>query len=800
MRDVSHTFIRLLAAGVWLGCGVVFAGETTLQPTALAFMKKNCFECHGEKSKKAGVDLLGYKDELALLKDPKVWKSVLEQIQTDEMPPEKKPRPDKAEKDAFVKYVKDVFAKAEANPDPGRVTIRRLNRVEYNNTIRDLLNVDFEPAEDFPSDEVGYGFDNIGDVLSLSPVLMERYVAAAEQVVQRSLMVEVPKPVKRWQASKHVEPGGQYEAKFRAITTKPGAKAPDSGPLFQPYKVPGDGEYIFRTRVYATAPEGKTVKIAILACGSVPSNAASDADMAKISGNVSGLKPISVLKTVEVKGRDEKKAETFEVKVPPMGINRIAVALLKPEDGTGEVALNVEYFSLEGPLDPRPAYQRKICAPGETPDKAKTRKILEEFTSRAFRRPATEKELDGLVKLVDSVQAGGDKWEAGMQIALQAVLCSPKFLFRLELDDRADQKAPHPIDDYQLASRLSYFLWSSMPDEQLFELAKKKELSANLDAQIKRMLLDPKASSLVENFGIQWLQIKRLNGVAPDAKVYARFNERLRRSFFKETEMFLQAVIKEDRSILDLIAADFTYMNETLAQHYGFSDTNGNRAGQKPKYSLGKPIKGNDFVRVTIPDGERGGLLTQGSILTVTSNPTRTSPVKRGRWVLDQILGTPPPPPPPDVPDLPDNKGGPLVGTLRQRMEQHRENPACANCHARMDPIGFAFENFDGVGAFRLKDGNADIDTSGVLPDGRSFKGPQELKNILKDKKDLFSRCMAEKLLTYALGRGLKYYDEPALRKIVAGLEKNDYRFSVLVSEIVKSDPFRLQRGTGQSE
>jgi len=792
--------LKLLSAGIFLASGSLVAGETALQPAALAFLKKNCFECHGEKTKKAGVDLLSYKDEVSLLKDAKVWKAVLEQVQTDEMPPEKKPRPDKAEKDAFLSYVKDVFKRAEANPDPGRVTIRRLNRVEYNNTIRDLLAVDFEPAEDFPSDEVGYGFDNIGDVLSLSPVLMERYVAAAEQIMQRSLVVEAPKPVKRWQSSKHVEPGGKYESKFRAITTKPGAKGPETGPLFQSYKVPGDGEYIFRTRVYATAPEGKTVKFAILANGAVSANSVSDADIGKFHGNVANMKPFTVLKTVEVKAREEKKAENFEVKVPAMGINRIAIALMKPEEGTLDTSLHVEYFQLEGPLDPRPAYHRKLCAPGETPDKAKTRTILSDFASRAYRRPATEKEIDGLAKLVDSVVTGGDKWEAGLQIALQAVLCSPKFLFRVELDDRPDQKEPRPLDEFQLASRLSYFLWSSMPDDQLIELAKKKELSANIDAQIKRMLQDPKAFALVENFGIQWLQIKRLNGHAPDSKVYASFNERLRRAFFKETELFLQAVIKEDRSILDLIAADFTFMNESLAQHYGYSDTNGNRTGQKAKYSAGKPLKGNDFQRVTIPDGERGGLLTQGSILTVTSNPTRTSPVKRGRWVLDQILGTPPPPPPPDIPDLPDAKGGELKGTLRQRMEQHRENPSCANCHARMDPIGFAFENFDGVGKFRFKDGTADIDTSGVLPDGRAFKGPQELKAILKEKKDLFSYCLAEKLLTYALGRGLKYYDEPALRKIVAELDKKDYRFSVLVSEIVKSDPFRMKRGTGQGE
>jgi hypothetical protein len=381
---------------------------------------------------------------------------------------------------------------------------------------------------------------------------------------------------------------------------------------------------------------------------------------------------------------------------------------------------------------------------------------------------------------------------------LQAVLVSPKFLFRIELDDRPNTPQAHPIDEYQLASRLSYFLWSSMPDEELFALAAKKQLTSQLDAQVRRMLKDSKAKSLVENFAMQWLQLRRLKSFAPDPKQFPSFNDQLRNSMLTETEMFVGEIFREDHSILDLIDGEFTYLNEQLARHYGIADTNGNRVGQKQVRPGGKPLGRFGFVRVNLAGSDRGGLLTQASILTVTSNPTRTSPVKRGRWVLEQLLGTPPPPPPPDVPEL-DGKPGELTGSLRQRMEQHRANPACANCHARMDPLGFAFENYNAIGGFRAKDGNFDIDSSGTLPDGKTFNGPVELRAILKGKKELVSRNLAEKLLTYSLGRGVEYYDKPTIDRIVAELARNDYKFSTLVIQIAKSDPFRLRRGKDQS-
>ena len=420
--------------------------------------------------------------------------------------------------------------------------------------------------------------------------------------------------------------------------------------------------------------------------------------------------------------------------------------------------------------------------------------------SRAYRRPVTDAELGRLVKLVESTEAGGGKWEAGMQLAMQAVLVSPKFLFRVELDDKPEAPEAHPISEHQLASRLSYFLWSSMPDEELLALAGKGALTANLDAQVRRMLKDPRSDGLVDNFAMQWLQVRRIATISPDGGLFPTFDNRLRQSMLPATELFVEAVFREDRSILDLIAGDFTFLNERLARHYGIADTNGNKVGQKPTKPGGAPIRGDAFVRVSLQGGDRGGLITQASVLTVTSNPTRTSPVKRGRWVLEQILGTPPPPPPPNVPELAETAAAAQSGTLRQRMEQHRANPNCANCHKNMDSIGFALENYNAIGAWRTKDGTFDIDPAGVFADGTSFKGFAELRKILLAKKDQFARCMVEKMMIYALGRGVEGYDERAIDRIQAALAREGYKFSTLVVEIAKSDPFRLRRGKNTKE
>ncbi len=734
---------------------------------APAFLARHCVSCHGPDKKRGGIALHTFQDEQALQKDRKLWNAVLRQVSTGEMPPAGKLKPEPAEVEAFQRSVELAFDRLDRNagPDPGRVTVRRLNRAEYNNTIRDLVGVDFQPAEDFPSDDVGHGFDNIGDVLTLSPVLLERYLAAAESITQRAIVVgDPPKPPVRTQSAQYLSPGlpsGAPPTKFRTLDKK--------GDFHTEFSLTLPGEYKARVRGYGTAGGTEPVRVAL-----------------RVDNQV--------VATVEVKPGSEKMVATYEgpaIQLTP-GNRRVFAEFVNPGDGR---AVAVEWLQLEGPLDTRPASHLRLmtCTPGKSRPE-QTREILGRFATRAYRRPATAAEIEGLARLAEAAEKRGDKWEASLQLAMQAVLVSPKFLFRIELDDRPDSKDPHPLDEYQLASRLSYFLWSSMPDDELFDLAGKKRLNAELDAQVRRMLKDPRSKALVDNFAQQWLQLRPLKTLSPDPKLFPNFDEKLRAAMLGETEMFFQAILNEDRSVLDLLDADFTFLNERLARHYGIADTMGNWMGQKTPRPGGKPIRGDAFVRVSLQGGVRGGLLTQASVLTVTSNPTRTSPVKRGRWVLEQMLGTPPPPPPPDVPAL-DGAGAMTQGTLRQRMEQHRANPSCAGCHARMDPLGFAFENFNAIGAFRDKDGDSAIDASGTLPDGKTFNGPGELKTLLKGKKELFCRCLTEKMLTYALGRGLEYYDRRAVDTIDASLARNDYRFSILVTEIVRSDPFRLRRG-----
>ena len=798
--------LALTALAVWLTPSVappapVAAAEPTAAPAfrtaGVAFVEKYCLSCHSGDRPKADLNLKPYADDAALLKDRKTWQRVVEVMRAGEMPPKNKPQPMTTEAEAFAKLVEGVFEHADrtAKPDPGRVTMRRLNRLEYNNTVRDLLFVDVAPADDFPSDDVGHGFDNIGDVLTLPPVLLERYLAAAEAVTERAITPTPPKVSERWQGGPYLEPAGPnvpVTKGWRVVSGKPDGDPIQTGPVHTPYKVSADGEYVFRARVYAETTGKAPVKVAILACTKEPgAKAATDAEADALSGAaVKSLRPFVVLKTVEVTGREPNKAETIEVPVPAdPGLRRMAVALVKPPAGEPAPILYVQSMVLKGPLDPRPASHRKLlaCDPNK-PQPAQTREVLTRFVTRAFRRPAKPEEVERYATFVDAAVGRGEKWEAGIQLAMQAVLVSPKFLFRVELEDRPDGPEPRPLDEFQLASRLSYFLWASMPDDELFDLAARKQLTPNLDAQVRRMLKDPRSRSLVDSFVMQWLQLQNLKNFQPDKAKFPNFDDRLRASMAEETKRFFEAIIREDRSVLDVIDADFTYVNSTLARHYGLSEKN----GSVPRRRYGQP---EEFVRVDLKGTNRGGILTQASVLAVTSNPTRTSPVKRGRWVLEQLLGTPPPPPPPDVPEL-EQDGKPLTaGSLRQRMEEHRKNPACANCHAKMDPLGFAFENFDAVGAFRDKDENVKVDPSGELPDGTMFSGPAELKKILLAKKDLFARCLTEKLLTYALGRGLEYYDKRPVDRIVGELAKNDYKFSVLVAEIVKSDPFRLRRG-----
>ena len=679
--------------------------------------------------------------------------------------------------------------------------MRRLNRVEYANTLRDLVGADFNPAADFPSDDIGHGFDNIGDVLTLSPVLMEQYLAAAETVSQRVILANPPRPASRYLSGRYLQPNNAQTPQGRFRPMNPADAEPvNSGPFAAPgdyLKLSADADLILRANMYAETKGTSPVKVALFISGGKLADPSPDEEVDQLMGAaLKTMKPLKILKTFEIAARDAKSVQQIEFPINRRGdIQRAGLAIVKPPEGEEPPQLFIEHIWSEGPLETRPASQIMLlkCSP-DKPQAEQTREVLTRLLSRGYRRTATPQEAEAMAKVVDQAVAGGEKWEAGMQWAVQALLCSPKFLFRVELDDRPDSPEPRPIDEIHLASRLSYFLWNTMPDDELFDLARRGELSKNLEPQVLRMLKDSRATaSLVDQFAMQWLQLKRLELIAPDGKLFPDFNGFLRRAMLTETQMFLEAIIKEDRSLLELLAADFTYLNEPLSRHYGITDTNGNLAGKKAERPGGQPIRGQEFVRVNLEGTVRGGLLTQASVLTVTSNPTRTSPVKRGRWVLEQLLGTPPPPPPPNVPEL--EQGEKLTGSLRQRMEQHRANPSCANCHARMDPLGFAFENFDAIGRFREKDGEFAIDPAGELPTGEKFSGPSELKEILKTRQNLFARCVAEKLLTYALGRGLEYYDRPAVDRITTALGQNGYRFSTLVIETVKSEPFRMRRG-----
>jgi mono/diheme cytochrome c family protein len=792
------------------------APASEVEKTIVPFVEKHCIACHGPDKKKGDLVLNTYRDEQSIIKGRKVWTNVLKMVQAGEMPPQKRPRPTSAEIDAVVKTVNTVWDNYDrtAPRDPGHITIRRLNRSEYNNTIRDLVGVDFEPAADFPSDDVGHGFDNIGDVLSLSPVHLERYLVAAESIAKSAVLLEAPKPPLRPTAAQFLQPGVRGEPGVREMTSR--------DQLSTRYRVTQPGEYIFRVLAYGKPADNEAPSIAMFFDGkqvqTTEVTATNDRPAGRYEAKVT-LKPGEYRAACELvnptplpkpvlkleRGDSWYRPVLKEVKPPTVLKWERSQLWYRPNfrEVRTDVTMRtlfVRRFELEGPSDTLPESHKRImaCNPKATHEE-QTREILTRFVTKAYRRPATTDEIDRLAKLVADVEKH-DKWQAGIQFAMQAVLCSPKFLFRIELDDRPDSRQAHAIDEYQLASRLSYFLWSTMPDDELFDLAAKKQLSANLDKQVQRMLKDPKSKALVENFALQWLQLRPLKNFSPDPKLFPTFDEQLRSAMFKETELFFDSIMRENRSILDLIDADYSFLNDKLARHYGIADTVGTPIGQKATRPGGRYIPRDEFVRVQFAEGsDRGGLLTQASVLAVTSNPTRTSPVKRGRWVLEQLLGTPPPSPPADVPALDDNKRM-LTGSLRQRMEQHRSNPTCANCHASMDPLGFAFENYNAVGAFRTKDEGFAIDPSGTLPSGQSFKGPQELKTILKGKKELFSRNLAEKMLIYALGRGLEYYDRRTVSEITVVLAKNDYRFSALVVEIVKSDPFRLRRGSEQKD
>ena len=722
-----------------------------------------CGDCHIKKSK-GGVSLKDFKTADELKKDLETWDDVLVNVHSGAMPPAGSPQPSKAQRDKLMAWLESTLSKAHgANPDPGRVTLRRLNRAEYNNTVRDLFGVDFKPAKDFPADDVGYGFDNIGDVLSISPLLMEKYLNAAEQVSAKAITV-LPRKRVRFETDALKGAGSlQDGARFLA----------SQGEIFVEHNFPKDGEYLVRIGAWA------------MQAGEEPARMSFKLDKDEI-------KKIDVPATQETPGVYEEKIKTAA------GKHRLSIEFLndfydeKLPEGKRDRNFILEFIEVVGPLEAVkdvPSSHKEIIfkepAPGaslqEQDDIA--REIVAKLARRAWRRPVTKSEVDRLLRAVHLARKDNEPFERGIQLALQTILVSPNFIFRAEGDEKPnDPKTQRLLNDYELATRLSYFLWSSTPDSSLNYYTDKSALQKpeNLGYNARRMIKDERARALADNFAGQWLQLRTLDQVTPDPQTFPQWNDDLRASMKAETLKFFETVVREDRSVLEFLDADYSYLNETLAKLYGVPDVSGPEL-RRVKFT-------GDTVK------ERGGLLTQASILTLTSNATRTSPVKRGKWVLEQVFNAPPPPPPPDVPDLPANTVKTHL-TLRQKLEEHRKNPACASCHARMDGIGFGLENYNAIGVWRDKDGKFALDTTGALADGSKFDGPVQLKGILKNRKDVFTRSLSEAMLTYALGRGLERYDKPAVDEIVAYVKKNNYKFSSLVTAIVVSEPFRKKRG-----
>jgi hypothetical protein len=746
--------------------GLPIVGKAVFARDIAPLTAKYCSACHGEKTQIQGINFRGFKDENAVVKSRDIWEKVSQSLSSGHMPPKNMPQPTAAEKALLVGWIDAKLSQVDCDiKDPGRVTMRRLNRAEYNNTIRDLLAVDFKPADDFPSDDVGYGFDNIGDVLSISPLLMEKYLAAAEKIVEQAIVAPEDRagPASRFEAERVPETGGD------GTVTVNGRTLFGNGAVWVQFDFPRDGEYLLRARAHEQRAGDEAAKMVFRL---------DEADQETFDVSATSREPKVYEQRVHVKRGPHRFSAAF--------INDLNDRRRRQDRN-----LEIDYLEIVGPArtetDPLPESHQRIFTVPYTPEAQgeAARKILADFARRAYRRPVADAEVDRLLRVVELGRKNGESFERSIGLAVQAVLVSPNFLFRVELDPRTgDAAAAHPVNDFELASRLSYFLWSSMPDDELFAAAASGALRSEkaLEDQVWRMLKSPKAKALVENFAAQWLTLRNLQNVNPDPKRFPGFDAELRDAMRKETELFFETVMREDRSVLEFLDANWTVLNERLAKHYGIDW-----------------VKGDNFRKVVLTGSPRRGVLSHASILTLTSNPTRTSPVKRGKWVLEQVLGTPPPPPPPDVPEL-EEQSEKLTGTLRERMEQHRKDPTCASCHQQMDTIGFGLENFDAVGAWRTQDGGAPIDSSGTLPNGKSFNGPSELAQVLKLQKEQFVRNLAQTMLTFAIGRGIERYDRCNVDEMAKNVGRNGHRFSALVMEVVKSEPFRMRRGEGVAQ
>ena len=791
MPRVPHFALASLVAGF---VAAVVPGPAAGQEAAgaevdgQALVGRYCVACHNDRLETGGFSFepLDVGDVAA---HPEAWEKVVRKLRAGAMPPRPRPRPDRETYDGFRAWLEgELDAAASADPNPGRTeTFHRLSRTEYRNAVRDLLALDVGVDDLLPADDTSYGFDNIAGVLGVSPTLMERYLSAARKISRLAVASPVPSPTA--ETFRVASDLGQDRRMERLPFGTRGGMVVD-------YNFPEDAEYVFEI-----LPDGPlriephdleiTIdgeRIALLTVGKAP-----DPD--------------------DPRGLYTPQIETLEVRTPvtagphavgvaflrktsaePEGIRKLYLRPFTGEGSGGDSRYQpyVESLTIAGPyessgarpVEGTPSRERIFAcrpAPGATAEDeaACAREILSNIARLAYRRPVTGNDVERLLAFYDRGRAGGS-FDTGIEMALRRLLVSPEFLFRVERDPQGVAAGEsYRVSDLELASRLSFFLWSSIPDDELLDVAERRELSvpAVFEAQVERMLADPRSEALVGNFAGQWLTLRNAAAVQPDEDEFPDFGEGLRQGFRRETELLFGRVLREDRSALELLDADYTFVDERLARHYGIPN-----------------VRGSHFRRVALEDAARGGLLGHGSILTVTSYANRTSPVNRGKWVLENILGTPPPPPPPDVPDLETAEGGQAL-SMRAAMEQHRANPVCASCHRLMDPLGLALENFDAIGRWRDRsETRSAIDATGELPDGTPFDGPAGLKDALLRHPDRFVTTVTEKLMTYALGRGVEYYDAPAVRAIVRDAAGDGYRLSSLVKGVVRSTPFQMRR------
>ena len=756
-----------------------------------AMLDKYCVTCHSERLKTRGLAL----DRIDLTRVPdqaEIWEKVVRKLRSGAMPPLGLPRPDRAASDGFATWLEAKLDGA-ATGDPGPAGLRRLNRSEYAAAVHDLLALDVDAGALLPPDDADHGFDNMSDALRVSPALLEGYISAARKISR--LAVGDPNVTPSFSTYRvRADLGQDHHIEGLPLGTRGGLAVKANFPL--------TGEYVFQPKLAVDTSakvrgldfehqvvitvDGKTVHHAAV-------GGSKDEEAAAISPSDS---------EVDIRSR-------LEVRAPlSAGPHTVGVAFVKKTSALPDGLLQpfqrtnfdtqeqrgvpfLESLSIGGPFN--------ASGPGDTPSRRKifvcrplnssletacAKKILAELTKRAYRRPVTDTDIETPLSFYQTAlnaAAPGSGFDAGIESALSFLLTSPEFLFRVEAAPPGEKPGPfRRVGDLELASRLSFFLWSSIPDDELLQVAAHGRLSDPLilEKQVRRMLADERSEALATNFAAQWLYLRNLRGMIRDFATFPNFDDNLRQGFERETELFFESIVREDRSVLDLLRADYTFVNERLAKHYGIPD-----------------VYGSDFRRVTLPGDERRGLLGQGSVLAVTSYATRTSPVLRGKWLLENILGTPVPPPPPGVPALAENHSGLRPRSVRERMEDHRKNPACAGCHNIMDPLGFALENFDAVGAWRVRsESGVPIDASGKLVDGTPVDGPVSLRNALLARSGAFTQTITEKLMTYAIGRGVEYYDMPAVRSIVRASASNDSRFSSLILGIVRSAPFQMRR------